>query len=73
MDVERYPWQITRLSSMLALSMGTHLCIQGQQIVVVIPSACVLVGRYVTSSGISCVMCAACKKVINVFSHFTSR
>ena len=47
MDVEKYLWQITRWSSMLMERMGTHPPIQGQQVATAIPSACVLVGRYV--------------------------
>ena len=49
MDVEKFLLQITRLSSISWEKMETHPLIQEQQVVVVIPSACVLVGRYIFS------------------------
>ena len=46
-DVEKYLWQITRWSIILTERMGAHPPIQEQKVAIAIPSACVLVGRYV--------------------------
>lgn len=47
--MEKFLLQITGLSSISGEKMGTHPLIQEQQVAVVIPSACVLVVRYVFS------------------------
>ena len=59
-DVVKYQWLIIRLFGMLVTRMKIHLSSWNLQVVVVILSACALVGRYVWPFSLPFLHCTFC-------------